>query len=158
MTDSCEMMAPIATLKEQSKTHGKNVEKLFLSNESRKNDITKLEFSHQEVLHAVGDVAEAMKNLQASVEKDSEERKAQSLTQQRELHSLNVKVDNLEVRFEHLESKSFNWSKFMRGCISPRGMVLIIALLLSSTTIALAILAPETLPAFFEAVPKAKGS
>lgn len=73
-----------------------------------------------------------------------------------DVHKLTCRFDTLETTVIEINRHQFDWSKFMKGCISPKGILLISIIGFFITTIFLSILAPEMLSEFFETIPKAK--
>jgi len=65
-------------------------------------------------------------------------------------------VAKLSGLIEGMTQKSFNWSKFMSGLITAKGMILCALFITAFTTMFLAVVSPEHLPQFFDTVKAAK--
>jgi hypothetical protein len=61
-------------------------------------------------------------------------------------------VAKLTGLIEGMNANSFNWSKFMSGIVTPKGMIITIFAITALTAIILSITAPEHLPLFFDTV------
>ena len=51
-----------------------------------------------------------------------------------------------------IESRSFNWSKFMSGVLTAKGMALTVIAFVCLTVLGLSITSPESIPAFLNAL------
>lgn len=149
-----EFAQQIGGLQVQAKTAEKNVDTLFNSNEKRKVEqakttmaINSLQNLVSETNHANEGLVSAMESLERSVKKIDET-----------VDKVNTQVVVLGGKVAALEGRLFNWQKFLSAIGSKPGLYIITIICLTLTIVSLAILAPETLPQFFDVVgAKAKG-
>lgn len=95
----------------------------------------------------------------ASLESASEETQRQVGAVNDTVHMLDSKVDGLtsvvsELKGELsvLNDKTFDWARFWRGVITPRGMFLSSLAMICVTVVVLAITAPETIESFMDGI------
>jgi len=116
-------------LDERSKTQGIEVKKLFTSNQKRKHDITNLQKENLGVVAAVEE-------------------------QNVKLDHIADTMDKIVIRLEKLESKSFDWSKFLSGLSKP---YVLYPILLTVLGVTITIFAPESLSEFLGLADKIPG-
>ena len=138
----------IGGLQVQAKTAEKNVDTLFKSNEKRKVEqagttmaINSLQNLVSETNHVNEGLVSAMESLERSVKKIDET-----------VSKVNTQVVVLGGKVAALEGRLFNWQKFLSAIGSKQGLYITTIICLTLTIISLAILAPETLPQFFDVV------
>jgi hypothetical protein len=127
--DNCHMAGEIATLNERTKTHGREVNQLFASNEKRKHDINEVQKDQLGVAHAMEEMGTKIDHIAET-------------------------MDTVVTRLEALESKSFDWSKVMGALGKP---YILYPILLTILGVTITVFAPESLADFFKLADKIPG-
>ncbi len=146
----------VGELKQATETLQDDAKSLYGSNSRRKDEINRLGASLieeraqrtlelEQVLHAVEESNAIGEGVVEKVDAIASD-----------VHGLTHRFDGLETTVNIMNNSQFDWAKFIRGCITPRGMFLIFTGGFFITTIFLSIFAPEVLPEFFKTIPKAK--
>lgn len=149
-----EFAQDMGALKQKAETAEKNVDTLFQSNEKRKLEqsqaaiaINSLQNLVSETNHANEGLVSSMESLERSVKKIDEK-----------VTDMSVDMGVMSGKVHALEGRIFNWQKFLSAIGSRQGLYIITIICLTLTIVSLAVLAPETLPQFFDVVgAKAKG-
>jgi hypothetical protein len=118
-----------------------DVVRLFDSNARRKKENVDVNLKMNSIQHTVEETNQIAVGVASSMEK---------LT--KAVDEVTIKLTHMDGRITALEGRQFDWPRFLRGLVSPRGLILVAMLCGTVVTMFLAIQDPTVLPLFFEMV------
>lgn len=139
MTES--QLQIIGQLQSDAKNTKADVEKLFASNTKRKDENTENAFNLQSILHTVEETNTLVNGLATGMEEIREK-----------VNSIDDKMVHMDSRINSLEDRQFDWSKFMSGLMTAKGMALVTIVCVTAFGFGILFFSPEDLPQFLDKV------
>lgn len=143
-------------------TIGEDVKTLFVKDSKRKEETSSLsdrmiesEYTQRGLVKSMEGLADRMDDIDkkfGDLSKDVSALEKQGEHMSDKIDRISTAVDKMTGTLDEMERRQFDWSKFLSGLVSTKGMTMVIIGIISMTVIILSVTAPDQIGIFLNGI------